>query len=246
MSPRGCGRGRRRRRQCPIRGRGRGGGEESSHQEGSITRKDAAAPPQVVPPQAMPTPTARIDPTTSLMWESFQAMMHTMVATQQANSSQSTSGARYFRDFKRYDPRTFSGTERDPTEAHMWILNMETIFLLMECPNDQKVFYASFMLKKDAKLWWMDNKDNLNQDGGIITWPRFKEAFLKEFYPKVVRLKKQQEFNHLTQGGHSVDRYAREFMRLKRFAPFLVDTEQKNDREVFHGSRLRDRPHGGS
>ena len=76
---------------------------ESPPYEGSITRIDTAT-----------APAARVGPTTSLMWESFHAMMHTMVATQEANSSQSTRGARCLWDFKRYDPRTFSGIAGDP------------------------------------------------------------------------------------------------------------------------------------
>lgn len=62
---------------------------------------------------------------------------------------------------------------------------MEAIFKLIEYLDDQKVFYVSFMLKKDAKLWWMDNKDILSPDGSFVPWTRFKEAFLKQYYPKV-------------------------------------------------------------
>ena len=38
---------------------------------------------------------------------------------------------------------------------------------------------------------------------------------------------KQQKFINLTQGEHWVDKYDWELMRLKRFTPSLVDTEQK-------------------
>ena len=48
-----------------------------------------------------------------------------------------------------------------------------------------------------------------------------------KYYPKAVCLKKQQKFINLTQGGHLVDKYDRELMRLKRFTLSLVDTEQK-------------------
>ena len=74
MSPRGCGRGRRGRGGPPIRCRGRGEAKESSPREGLVTRKDAAALLQVVPPQAAPPLAALmtgIDPTTSFMRESF-------------------------------------------------------------------------------------------------------------------------------------------------------------------------------
>ena len=38
---------------------------------------------------------------------------------------------------------------------------------------------------------------------------------------------KQQEFNHLTQGHRTVDQYDQNFMSLRRFAPSLADTEEK-------------------
>ena len=60
-----------------------------------------------------------------------------------------------------------------------------------------------------------------------MNWELFKETFLKEYYPKSERLKRQQEFAHLVQGRLTVEKYNREFKRLKRFAPSMVDTEEK-------------------
>ncbi|XP_022931755.1 uncharacterized protein LOC111438022 [Cucurbita moschata] len=97
----------------------------------------------------------------------------------------------------------------------------------MECLENQKVACATFVLQKNAEIWWRDNKTLLNPEGGPMNWERFKEAFLKEYYPKSERLKKQQEFAHLVQGGLTVKKYNREFNRLKRFAPYMVDTEEK-------------------
>ena len=60
-----------------------------------------------------------------------------------------------------------------------------------------------------------------------MNWEHFKEAFLKEYYPKLERLKRQQEFAHLEQGRLTVEKYNREFKRLKRFALSMVETEEK-------------------
>ncbi|XP_023529765.1 uncharacterized protein LOC111792490 [Cucurbita pepo subsp. pepo] len=139
----------------------------------------------------------------------------------------STRGARYFKDFKRYDPRIFNGTSKDPTVAEMWVLSMENIFRLMNCPDDRKVSFASFMLQGDAELWWEFTREILSPNGGVITWLEFREAFWAKYNSDEARLRKQQEFTQLTQSGRSVTTYAREFMRLKRFALELVDTELK-------------------
>ena len=97
------------------------------------------------------------------------------------------------------------------------------------------------MLKKNAELWWTDTRETLIPDGSVIVWTLFKEAFLKEFYSKVARLKKQLKFTHLTQCGRSVDKYTQKFTRLKRFVPSLVDTDHKMVEKFFMGldSKIR-------
>ena len=158
-------------------------------------------------------------------------MMHTMMVTQQANSSRAIREVNWLQDFKRFDPHPFIGSTRDPTEAQiystLWISSNETIFLSMERPDNHKVPCASYMLQKDEEVWWTNNKDSINPGGGVMTWDRFKEAFLKQYYPKEARFKRQQKFTNPTKCEHLVDRYDQEFMRLKRFAPSLIDTEKK-------------------
>ena len=109
----------------------------------------------------------------------------------------------------------------------MWIPAVETIFESMECPYNQKVACGTFVLQKDAEVWWRDNKKSLNPEGGAMEQERFKKAFLKQYYTKAEKFKRQQEFAHLVQGGLIVEKYGREFMRLKRFSQSLVDTKQK-------------------
>ena len=75
----------------------------------------------------------------------------------------------------------------------------------MRCPDEHKVACATYVLQKDAEVWWSDDKQSINLGGGITTWETFKEAFLKYYYPNEIRIKKQQEFNHLTQGDRMVD-----------------------------------------
>ena len=72
-----------------------------------------------------------------------------------------------------------------------------------------------------------------------MNWERFKEDFLKEYYPKSERLKRQQEFAHLVQGGLTVEKYNREFKRLKRFALSMVDTEEKMTEKFVMGLEPR-------
>ncbi|XP_022932066.1 uncharacterized protein LOC111438392 [Cucurbita moschata] len=112
---------------------------------------------------------------------------------------------------------------------------METTFESMRCPDDHKVACTAYVLQKDTEVWWADNKPNMNLGEGITTWETFKEAFLKYYYPKKTRIKKQQEFNHLTQDKRTVDQYDQEFMRLRRFAPSLADTKEKQTEKFVLG-----------
>lgn len=68
---------------------------------------------------------------------------------------------------------------------------MKTIILLMDRPDDQNVSYKLIMLNKDAKLWWLDNREIFSSHRSVIAESRFKEVFLKQYYPKVAQLKKQ-------------------------------------------------------
>ncbi|XP_023520954.1 uncharacterized protein LOC111784513 [Cucurbita pepo subsp. pepo] len=127
--------------------------------------------------------------------------------------------ARYLRDFKRGDPRTFKGASEDPTVAQMWLRSIESVFVLTNCPEAHRVECATFMLRDDAELWWQTTRDLISPEGGAISWVEFKDAFSEEYYPEDVQLRKQQEFIQLSQRGHTVTTYAREFSKLKRFAP---------------------------
>ncbi|XP_023522342.1 uncharacterized protein LOC111786265, partial [Cucurbita pepo subsp. pepo] len=143
--------------------------------------------------------------------------------------------ARYLRDFKRGDPRTFKGASEDPTVAQMWLRSIESVFVLTNCPEAHRVECATFMLRDDAELWWQATRDLISPKGGAISWVEFKDAFSEEYYPADVQLRKQQEFTQLSQRGRTVTTYAREFSKLKRFAPELVNTDYKTARRFVLG-----------
>ena len=91
------------------------------------------------------------------------------------------------------------------------------------------------MLRDDAKLWWQATRDLISPEGGAISWVEFKCAFTEEYYPEDVQLRKQQKFTQLSQRGRSVSTYAREFSKLKRFAPELVGTDYRTARRFALG-----------
>ena len=113
-----------------------------------------------------------------------------VVAIQPANIPHPDRGASWLKDFRRYNPCPFVSSKEDPTAAQMWIANMETTFESIRCPNEHKVACATYVLQKDAEVWWSDNKQSINPGERITTWETFKEAFLTYYYPKETRIKK--------------------------------------------------------
>ena len=80
-----------------------------------------------------------------------------------------------------------------------------------------------------------DPHERLSDLGGGISWIEFKEAFAEAYYPEDVQIRKHQEFTHLRQRGRSITTYAREFAKLKWFAPDLVDTDYRTARRFVLG-----------
>lgn len=63
-----------------------------------------------------------------------------------------------------------------------------------------------------------------------LVWTRFKELFLKKYFPLTKRDEKEIKFLQLTQGSLSLVEYKRKFNELCRFTPYLVDTEEHKAR----------------
>ena len=47
---------------------------------------------------------------------------------------------------------------------------------------------ASFMLRDNGELWWQITRDIISPEGGAVSWPEFKNAFVEEYYPDDVQL----------------------------------------------------------
>ena len=59
-------------------------------------------------------------------------------------------------EFKRLSPPTFEGTT-EPMEVEKWIIEMENVFRVLECFEDERVAYAAYMLRGNAyDLWCLE------------------------------------------------------------------------------------------
>ena len=121
-----------------------------------------------------------------------------------------------------FQPAKFSGS-RDPAVAEEWIEAVENVMGLYTLSEREKVRYAVFLLKGDAKVWWNLAKTSIRE--GQMTWARFRQLFDAEYRSLEVIYAKAQEFIDLAQGSSSVKEYATRFNALARFVPSLAGTE---------------------
>jgi hypothetical protein len=108
------------------------------------------------------------------------------------------------------------------------------------------VQYTTYRLSGEAKNWWVAKKVLLIQELGneeAISWQRFQKEFLQQYFPKILRDAKAQEFMDLTQGNLTVAQYAGRFNELVRFVPYLVACEENRVRKFEQGlnPRIHDR-----
>ncbi|XP_035551052.1 uncharacterized protein LOC118349650 [Juglans regia] len=150
----------------------------------------------------------------------------------QRNNSE---GGCTFKQFNSTHPPTFDGRS-DSNAAEDWMQDIEEIFSVLECTDQQKVRFAAFKLIGEAKRWWNSEKAIREADGtGVVSWPHFKQNFFDRFFLRADREARAREFANLVQGTMTVRQYAAKFAELSRIAPYLIPDEEKKARKFDEG-----------
>ena len=93
---------------------------------------------------------------------------------------------------RRLGATSFHGTT-DPTEAMVWLEELEKVLDEgMQCPDEDRVRIAGFLLGGDARKWWVMEKRLRHH-----TWEEFKAAFEDQFVPIAFKETKRVEFERL-------------------------------------------------
>ncbi|XP_057775215.1 uncharacterized protein LOC130994199 [Salvia miltiorrhiza] len=139
--------------------------------------------------------------------------------------------------FRKHNPPTFNGMG-DPMDAEKWIRCLERIFDFMGLTDKERLTCAIFQLTDEADYWWESVQRTLSpQQWEEYTWENFKAELYEKYIPQSYRIKKEAEFWNLRQGNKSVTEYDRLFVQLSRYAPHLVDTEEKRSEKFRRGLR---------
>ncbi|KAK1577013.1 hypothetical protein Q3G72_018432 [Acer saccharum] len=139
--------------------------------------------------------------------------------------------------FKKLGPPVFKGTT-DPLTAEAWLKHIEKVFTAINCPNEQKVIFASFVLQDEADHWWDATSRILRttlRENNPITWEMFTNAFNEKYFPDRVRFKMERDFLSLRQGSKSVAEYEEQFTSLSRFAASLIPDDESKGRRFLDG-----------
>ena len=131
-----------------------------------------------------------------------------------------------FECFRKRGPKEFTGKE-DPLTADDWLAHTENIFNLFECTGKQQVHLAASIFTGLADIWWKTLKDSYQDIANDIAWATFKEQFADKYVPSHIKRQMAVELQLLKQGDMTVLQYVTKFERLSRYAPELVDTEEK-------------------
>ena len=109
----------------------------------------------------------------------------------------------------------------DPMVALSWLDDMEKILDEgMQCPDEDRVRIAGFLLGGNARKWWAYEKTRKRHT---------------EFCPPAFVETKRLEFETLTQGSMTVSEYERRFRELSDFCPNLVADEVSKKRRFLDG-----------
>ncbi|XP_031248851.1 uncharacterized protein LOC116106631 [Pistacia vera] len=120
-------------------------------------------------------------------------------------------------------PPEFSGTN-DLVVVEQWIKLVEKATALFPMTDQEKIRYATYLLRGDAMTWWELMEQT--QDTTTLTWSGFKELFEEQYRTADMMSSKLQEFISLQQGNMMVKEYSIKFNSLAKFAPTLVSTPQ--------------------
>jgi len=183
--------------------------------EGSVHGSGGEAPP---PPP--PSPPLQM-PDFGLFWEAL------MAAAPRAAERAPVEGCTPA-DFLQLRPPEFQGNE-GAIAADDWLTSYEGLAETAKCTNEQKVEYVGLVFRGEAQQWWKSKRLHLVTEFGQgvpIPWGRFKQEFNDRFFPLAQKQQCARDFLELKQGSMSVEQYSAEFLRLSRYAPYLIPDEE--------------------
>ncbi|GMN47568.1 hypothetical protein TIFTF001_016745 [Ficus carica] len=118
----------------------------------------------------------------------------------------------------------------NPIEADNWLIDLQVALNFLKLNDQEKVLCASFMLRKDARLWW--ETVQIRRDVTQMTWEDFVEEFKEKYFNTEVMEAQQDEFDKFRQGNLSVAEAVKKFEQLAHLGPHLISSERDKVRRM--------------
>src|SRR5262249_40534124 len=120
-------------------------------------------------------------------------------------------------------PEFMGEQDEDPQE---FLNETEKMIRPLRCSDARLIELVGIKLKRNAWDWFQRNIEEQLYGDNPPTWEAFKQAILDEFISPAERQNRALQFERLRQSfGMSVADYAKEFIRLSKYAPWIVPTE---------------------
>ncbi|XP_056164062.1 uncharacterized protein LOC130137304 [Syzygium oleosum] len=100
---------------------------------------------------------------------------------------------------------------------------LEKVFALLRCTDEDKVTLAIYQLQGNASTWWEATQRRVFPEGTARVWDAFVEAFYNKYFSDCAREQKMNEFQRLRQNQLTVDQYEARFAELSQYAPRLIE-----------------------
>ncbi|GMN28690.1 hypothetical protein TIFTF001_051680 [Ficus carica] len=81
--------------------------------------------------------------------------------------------------FRRMKAPEFEGST-NPIDADNWLIDLQVILNFLRLSDQEKILCASFVLKKDARLWW--ETVQIRWDVTQMTWEDFVDEFKEKYF----------------------------------------------------------------
>ncbi|KAK4410435.1 hypothetical protein Sango_0116500 [Sesamum angolense] len=137
---------------------------------------------------------------------------------------------------RRQGAKAFAGTI-DLAEAEEWLRNTERVLDRIECTCKQKLRYAVSLLEIYLD-WWETIRGSKNRPI-TLTWNDFLKEFADKYTSLVYTNRKKVEFLELKQNELFVAGYELQFVRLSKYAPEEVSTDELKRDRFETGLRLK-------
>ena len=150
---------------------------------------------------------------------------------QQLLGARADDGVRATKNFQLYGGTRYDGLG-GALKALAWVEGCEEAFADMTLTSIQQRALAARHLDGPALQWWRVARVGL--DLSTYAWEDFLLRFHAKFVPLSERNKLSEAFITLRQGAFSATALINRFNELNRFAPFMVDTEEKQVERILH------------